>query len=370
MYTELIKIIEGGLKKEPQKVVSYTKKLIEKLKKDGEDKFAESLLKLINQNYAKTISMDELMNVPVDNDSRMDIVDLYLPGSDSDIDIVLPPYLEMKLNEFISTIYKRDDLRKAGLNANISLLLYGVPGVGKTTIAKYIAEKTGLPLVIARFDAIVSSLLGNTAKNIRKIFEFADKKPSILFLDEFDAIAKARDDQYELGELKRVINSLIQNIDTFSHNNVLLAATNHHELLDRAIWRRFNTVIEVDKPNTMDIEKMLGSFFKNHKNDILEDKKKTKIIVELFNGLTPSDIKQITNNAITNLILNERDVLSFEDLLIELYQFEKHGKTAIDDLICYLSENSVPQKDISEKLKLSIRQVRNVLTHKKELTHG
>lgn len=73
-----------------------------------------------------------------------------------------------------------------------------------------------MPLVIARFDAIVSSLLGNTAKNIRKIFEFADKKPCILFLDEFDAIAKARDDQYELGELKRVINSLLQNIDQFS----------------------------------------------------------------------------------------------------------------------------------------------------------
>ena len=95
-------------------------------------------------------------------------------------------------------------------------MLYGVPGCGKSTVAKYIAQQIGLPLVIARLDALVSSLLGSTSKNIRKVFDFADSRPCILFLDEFDAIAKARDDQHELGELKRVINSLLQNIDSLS----------------------------------------------------------------------------------------------------------------------------------------------------------
>ncbi len=365
MYTELLKIIEGGLTKEPQKVVSYTKKLIEKLKKDGEHRFADSLSKLISQKFASTVTMDELLNVPVDTDSRMDIVDVYLPNSGSNVDVVLPPYLTRKLQDFITSIEKRDDLRRVGLETNNSLLLYGVPGVGKTTIAKYISEQTGLPLVVARFDAIVSSLLGNTAKNIRKIFDFADKKPSILFLDEFDAIAKARDDQYELGELKRVINSLLQNIDAFSQNNVLIAATNHPELLDRAIWRRFNTVIEIEKPNNDEIEKMLGHFFKNSQTNIVEDPKKMKVLLESFKGMTPSDIKQVINNSIVSSVLHERGNLNLEDLLIELYQFQHHGKSKTDELINYLNENGVPQKDISEKLAISMRQVRNILAHNK-----
>lgn len=125
-----------------------------------------------------------------------------------------------------------------------------------------------MPLVVARFDAIVSSLLGNTAKNIRKIFDFADHKPCILFLDEFDAIAKARDDQYELGELKRVINSLLQNIDSFAKQNILIAATNHPELLDKAIWRRFNTVIEIGVPQDEELVRLLKTFVDDFNTDL------------------------------------------------------------------------------------------------------
>ncbi|MBV3966614.1 ATP-binding protein, partial [Bacteroides fragilis] len=108
----------------------------------------------------------------------------------------------------------------AGLNIRKSLLLYGAPGCGKTSIAHYISEKTGLPLVVSRLDAIVSSLLGSTAKNLSRIFSYVNSMPCILLLDEFDALAKARDDNHELGELKRVINSLLQNIDSMSPSTV------------------------------------------------------------------------------------------------------------------------------------------------------
>lgn len=370
MYTEILKIIEGGLRKDPQKVISYTQMLIEKLKKDGEGRFADTLTKLISQKYAQTVTMDELLNVPVDHESRMNIVDIYIPSSGKEHDVVLPPHLSMKLQEFASTIAFRDELKRKGVETNASLLLYGAPGVGKTTIAKYISEKTGLPLVIARFDAIVSSLLGNTAKNIRKIFEFADKKPSILFLDEFDAIAKARDDQYELGELKRVINSLLQNIDLFAQNNVLIAATNHPELLDKAIWRRFNSVIEVEKPRDSEIEKMFSLFVRQFDNDIFSDVKRMKKLVDLFNGLTPSDIKQIINNSVATSIINKKSELLYEDLLAEYYQFKHHGKTVIDELVYFLSENGVPQRDISQKLEISLRQIRNALGDKTNSDHG
>ena len=100
-------------------------------------------------------------------------------------------------------------------------------------------------------------LLGSTAKNIRKIFDYASRRECILFLDEFDVIAKLRDDKNELGELKRVVNSLIQNIDAFSNDSILIAATNHHELLDPAIWRRFTTIVSLEKPQKGEIERLL-----------------------------------------------------------------------------------------------------------------
>src|SRR3569833_2537530 len=145
----------------------------------------------------------------------MSIVDLYNPVN-AEFSIILQDAVADKVEDFVKVIEHKDKFKQMGLFNQNTLLLYGLPGVGKTTIAKYISMRTGLPLVTARLDAVISSLLGNTSKNIRKIFEYADSKPCILFLDEFDAIAKASDDQHEMGELKRVINSLLQNIDAFT----------------------------------------------------------------------------------------------------------------------------------------------------------
>lgn len=113
--------------------------------------------------------------------------------------------------------------------------MYSPPGCGKTSAARYLASELKLPLITAWHDTLISSLLGNTAKNIHHIFEYAKKQPCILFLDEFDAIAKARDDAHEMGELKRVVNSLLQNIDDFLQEGILIAATNHAKMLDTAV---------------------------------------------------------------------------------------------------------------------------------------
>jgi SpoVK/Ycf46/Vps4 family AAA+-type ATPase len=362
MYTEIIKIIEGGLKKDPKKVFSYAKLLAEKLLNDGEDKMAATIQSLINQKMVNTVSMDELLATPVDQESGMGIADVFIPTETTSI--ILPELLNTKVNGFINSIQHRKLLDSHGVTSSNTLLLYGMPGVGKTKIAQYISEKTGLPLVVARLDGIVSSLLGNTAKNVRKIFDFADSKPCILFLDEFDAIAKARDDQHELGELKRVINSLLQNIDAFASNNILIAATNHQELLDKAIWRRFNTVIEISPPSQEEIEKLLVLFFKNFKISFLDDKKKLEKAANLLLGKTPADIKTVVNKTITQSLIEEKKLIDFEDLAVHIFDFNTHGSYTIEDLIKYLNDNGIPQSQIAEKLAISIRQVRNNLNEK------
>ena len=244
---------------------------------------------------------------------------------------------------------------------NIASIITAPNGCGKTTIAKYISQKVKLPLVVARFDALVSSLLGSTAKNIRKVFEYAEKRPCILFLDEFDAIAKARNDIHEMGELKRVINSLIQNIDNFPSQSVLIAATNHPELLDKAIWRRFNTVLEIGLPNAETIEKLLDVFIGDFPNSVLDDNKKKRKVAQLLSGKSPSAIETIINNAKAQSILEGDSILKYESILIEIFEFDRHDSESEEMLIDYLYDNGISQSEIAETLKLSLRKIKTHL---------
>lgn len=361
LYTEIIKIIEGGLKQEPSKVILYAKKMAEKLESEGNHQLAKGIRNVLENRGATTLSMEQLITTaPVDTETRMSIVDVFNSTEDT-FQVVLTETIEKKVADFIKIIEHKDKIKSQGIPLQSTLLLYGPPGVGKTTIAKYISWKTKLPLVTARLDTLISSLLGNTSKNIRKVFEYADSKPCILFLDEFDAIAKARDDQHEMGELKRVINSLLQNIDLFAQNNVLIAATNHPELLDKAIWRRFNTIVEVSQPGHDAIEELLALYGRNFGKDVFSDKKKQEKIVQLLAKKTPSDIKAIITNAITQAIIQGRSKITAEDIMIENFQFEKHGRFSNEDLVKYLNDIGIPKLQIAELLKVSIRQIRNNL---------
>src|SRR5690554_6192914 len=178
------------------------------------------------------------ISIPVDSESRSVLADIIYP-SENEVKVILSHNNETQLRSYINSYKHADQLNALGLGISNTLLLYGPPGCGKTKSAYLVAKEINLPLVVARLDSIISSYLGTTAKNIRTLFEFAQRIPCVLFLDEFDAIAKARDDQNELGELKRVVNSLIQNIDSMNSDSLLIAATNHENLLDVAVWRRF-----------------------------------------------------------------------------------------------------------------------------------
>ena len=361
MYTEIVKIIEGGLKNEPQKVVQYARRLAEIFEADGNKQFAKGIKAVIANKGISTLSMEQLITTaPVDTETRMSIIDLFIPTEDEG-NIVLSESIERKVNEFIKIIDNKDKIKLHGVSLQSTILLYGKPGVGKNTIAKYISWKTKLPLVITRLDALISSLLGNTSKNIRRVFEYADSKPCILFLDEFDAIAKARDDQHEIGELKRVINSLLQNIDLFAQNNILIAATNHPELLDRAIWRRFNTVIEVENLNTKGVEKLLSLYLRGFEKDFINDKKYYDKVINTLSKKSPADIKTIINNTITQAIIKDKLTVLSEDILLETFYFDNHGNYSQEDLIKYLNEIGIPKLQIANTLNISIRQIRNNL---------
>ncbi|MGC8733141.1 MAG: AAA family ATPase, partial [Halothiobacillaceae bacterium] len=154
-------------------------------------------------------------------------------------DLLLPLPAQESARQLVEEHRRADVLRASGYEPRHRVLLSGPPGNGKTSFAEAIAEGLGLPFYVVRYDALIGSYLGETNARLRKLFDYVRTTPSVLFFDEFDAIGKERGDTHETGEIKRVVSFLLMQLDQLPSYVIVVAATNHGELLDRAVWRRF-----------------------------------------------------------------------------------------------------------------------------------
>ena len=249
-------------------------------------------------------------NLPKDKDRNANLIELSDPAREIG-DLVLAPDLCARLDRVVVERRGADLLHSHGMRPVSKLLFCGPPGCGKTVAAEAMAKELYLPLATVRFDAVVSSYLGETAANLRKVFEFARLRPMLLFFDEFDAIGKHRTAFDEHGELKRVVNSFLQLLDGFHSETLTVAATNHQGLLDAALWRRFDDILFFPKPTAEQIESLLFRLFRQV---TLSKSVRIRAIADSLEGLSHADVERIAQDAIKQSLLSDRREIRPDEL--------------------------------------------------------
>lgn len=242
----LARVALGGRAKDVQILV---RKLARRYRDENEE-LASQLMDLLRRTPTRgsPVRKAEPTGVPLDTDTRLPLVRL-IETPELEVDPVYDDETWMALRQVVDEQRSLDRLRGAGIEPTRSVLFTGPPGVGKTFAAKWIARELGRPLATLDLSAVMSSLLGRTGNNVRVVLDYAKAHDCILLLDELDAVAKRRDDSTEIGELKRLVTVLLQEIDEWPSTGLLLAATNHPDLLDPAVWRRFELVVDFPLPS-------------------------------------------------------------------------------------------------------------------------
>lgn len=289
------------------------------------------------------------ISTPKDKDSTLELVEILQPKVKLN-DVALPDKIREIIIQIIEEQKNASALLSKGITPTNRILFCGPPGCGKTLTANVIAGEIGMPVAYVRLDGLVSSYLGQTGTNIRKIFEFVKNKRIILFLDEFDAIAKKRDDAHELGELKRVVTTLLQNMDEMPANVLLIAATNHHHLLDSAIWRRFNTSLFLELPNIQQREKMIDKFLHD---TLAEYQIATKELLVLTEGMSGAQIYNLIQALAKYCIMQKKEkTITMKDIVsVWLKQstlFTSEDTEAYNHALHELSKNGVPIRILEE----------------------
>jgi len=300
--------------------------------------------------------------VPVDADSRLHLLRIEHPHEM--FTPVFTPEIEAQMRALVRERQNLQKLADSGLTPTRSALFIGPPGVGKTMTARWFASELGLPLLILDLSAVMSSFLGRTGNNVRSVLDYAKRQDCVLLLDELDAIAKRRDDATEIGELKRLVTVLLQEIDEWPSSSMLLSATNHPELLDPAVWRRFDLIVKFPKPSREGVAEAIKKFIGTEST--IEGEWIDVLSVILADSSYSDIQKRVTD-------IRRSCVLDNHSLDEEVYRFvkDKVGSLPHNDTII-LAEKLASIPSISQRAASDITGVSRMTIRKRmqEQAHG
>lgn len=291
--------------------------------------------------------------IPVDNDSRLQLI-RYEHEPIIDTEPILTDTVKASLEQIIAERSHEEVLAKEGLTPTRTVIFTGPPGVGKSLAARWIARKLSWPLLTLDLSAVMSSFLGRTGTNLRNVLDYAKSIECILLLDEIDAVAKRRDDAVEVGELKRLVTVLLQEIDDWPASGLLVAATNHPDLLDPAAWRRFEMHITFPMPNS---EQMLQAVETFLGTPATRDSLPRLVIATLLAGLSFSDIERQLMQIRREAVIYGEDMDKLLERLIRV-RIEALPRRDRQQIAVQLAD-IMPQRRVHELTGVSRDTIRN-----------
>jgi AAA+ superfamily predicted ATPase len=305
----LRKLIQSGVQGDAAGFRSASEAVIKEEREKNHHLLANNLERLLygGQTGAGkgTRKLHDLPSLPTNKDNGLALLEERAVVREEK-DIILSDATQSALDEILMEHNRADTLRSYGMQPAQKLLFCGPPGCGKTLAAEVIAGALSMPLVLVRLDSVISSFLGETAANLRKVFDYIAQRPVVALFDEFDALTKDRGDSGDHGELKRSVNAVLQMIDGYRGESILVATTNYETLLDKAVWRRFDEVVRFEMPNLEQIKRLLSLKLSGIRRNFEADDPQ---VASLFKGMSHADIERVLRRAVKEMILSGREFM-------------------------------------------------------------
>ena len=303
---DLLKKLFSSFKHDDRELFyKIAREIIEDERKKNHGILADDLKLILNGSFQSPSNISLFTtNTPKDSDKDAPLVEVIYPDKYFS-DLITTDETIGQLEEVVKEFNNWDVLVSNGVFPTRRVLFYGPPGCGKT-----LAAEIGIPMLYVRFDSLISSYLGETSSNIRKVFEYAKNDSWVIFFDEFDAIGRSRSDESEHGEIKRVVNAFLQQIDSYKGRSLIVAATNYEQSLDYAIWRRFDETIRFDMPTNKEKMKLFSLKIKKFKGPdyALEQ------YLDNLKQFSHSDIERISQIIMKQCILEGKKMYTKKDI--------------------------------------------------------
>ncbi|MGE0288410.1 MAG: AAA family ATPase [Bradyrhizobium sp.] len=352
---ELVQIARLALAGRPQDVQTYIRRLARRYQ--GElPEVAAQLMALLQQGPTRQSPLrreaQAAAPVPVDLESRLQLLRIEETPT-LETEPIWEEGVRRALDQIISERQRDEELFKKGLSPTRSILFTGPPGVGKTLAARWLARELHRPLLTLDLSAVMSSFLGRTGANVRHVLDYAKSVTGVLLLDELDAIAKRRDDITDVGELKRLVTVLLQEIDDWPPTGLLIAATNHADLLDPAVWRRFEMQVEFPLPTEASVHKAIETFLGTSTTPEVWN----NVLAITLRGLSYSDIERELMQARRASVTRN---IPIEDALSQVVQnrVDPLPRRERGQIALWLTEAGISQRQVHELTGVSRDTIR------------